>query len=322
MQKTLFITTGDCDGIGLEVFTKSILKIQIPKKLRIIFFTGESTPASEYNRRLRTLTRKFTIFTCTRLSDALNLAPAGPHTLIEVRSAEPPALWVHEVAQLCVRHPHKYAMVTAPLSKPEIQRAGMKEIGHTEILKRVSRAKFALMGFYGKHFNLVLASGHIPIAQIPKRITPKILGEALEAAQELQKSLPSSDRSKPIGILGLNPHAGDSGLIGTEESRWINQWIRRRGRNVRGPLAPDSAFSKDILRQHSVLIALYHDQGLIPFKALHGHGSGVHRTFGVPFIRTSVDHGTAKDIFGKNIADSSSMREAISLAIKLLNSRG
>ncbi|MCE3009384.1 MAG: 4-hydroxythreonine-4-phosphate dehydrogenase PdxA [Proteobacteria bacterium] len=320
--KVLFVTTGDGDGIGLEVFSKSIIKTLIPKHYRLIFFTSSKTPPLEYRRCLKRILRNFKVVTCHHLYDALDVSLIGGKTLIEVHSLQSPARWVESVAKICHQFPDQFGLVTAPLSKPEIKAAGMKEIGHTEILKKVSGAKSALMGFYGAHFNLVLATGHIPLSQVPQNVSAQCLQGAVHAALELRKSLAPAERRKPIGILGLNPHSGDKGLIGLEEMSWMSRWIQKRGRGIRGPLVPDSAFTPSHLRKYSVFVALYHDQGLIPFKTLHGHGSGVHRTLGIPFIRTSVDHGTAKDIFGKNIADASSMREAIALAIKLLNSRG
>ena len=136
----------------------------------------------------------------------------------------------------------------------------------------------------------------------------------------LQKTRSGKSKApRPIGVLGLNPHAGDSGLIGKEEADIITPVLEKlRGEKVpvEGPLVPDSAFTPSLRERYSLYLALYHDQGLIPFKAIHGQ-NGVHITWGLPFVRTSVDHGTAFDIAGQGKADSTSMRLAIEWAIKL-----
>jgi 4-hydroxythreonine-4-phosphate dehydrogenase len=123
----------------------------------------------------------------------------------------------------------------------------------------------------------------------------------------------------PIGLLGLNPHAGDSGLIGQEEQTVISKAMKQLfelGIPVVGPLVPDAAFQKENWGKYSTFVACYHDQGLIPFKSIHGFDSGVHLTLGLSLKRTSVDHGTAKDIFGKNKANPGSMVSALRWAIK------
>jgi 4-hydroxy-L-threonine phosphate dehydrogenase PdxA len=121
-------------------------------------------------------------------------------------------------------------------------------------------------------------------------------------------------------VLGLNPHSGESGLIGKEEKSILIPTLRTiKDGSVVGPLVPDAAFRKENFSKFSVFVALYHDQGLIPFKLVHG-GNGAHVTLGLPFVRTSVDHGTAKDIFGKNVAESTSMEHAIRLAAEMVQS--
>ena len=144
--------------------------------------------------------------------------------------------------------------------------------------------------------------------------------KAVRAADELRKVLDKKQMSRPIAILGLNPHAGEQGLIGSVENRIhakVLETAAEEKLNVDGPLVPDAAFFPKNWSKYSVFVANYHDQGLIPFKMTHGQESGVQVTMGLPFVRTSVDHGTAKDIFGKNKADPRSMLQALEWAIRL-----
>jgi 4-hydroxythreonine-4-phosphate dehydrogenase len=139
----------------------------------------------------------------------------------------------------------------------------------------------------------------------------------------MRRVLDKKPASRPLALLGLNPHAGEEGIIGDTEKKIHHSVIesaRERGVKIEGPLVPDAAFFEKNWSEYSVYIANYHDQGLIPFKMIHGQESGIHLTMGLPFVRTSVDHGTAKDIFGKNKADASSMTLAIEWAIRLSRS--
>jgi len=146
---------------------------------------------------------------------------------------------------------------------------------------------------------------------------------ALESANKLRLQLPVAQQKKPIAVLGLNPHAGEDSLIGTEErdiiSRALTEALKAKI-PVAGPLVPDAAFFEENWKKYSVYLAMYHDQGLIPFKTVHGQKSGVHISLGLPFVRTSVDHGTAKDIFGKYKAIANSMLDAVQACIKLAKS--
>ncbi|MEN0058579.1 MAG: 4-hydroxythreonine-4-phosphate dehydrogenase PdxA, partial [Bdellovibrio sp.] len=209
---------------------------------------------------------------------------------------------------------------TGPLSKTLIYESGLRDMGHTDILKRVSKTQNVHMGFLGREFNVLLATAHIPLNKIAQSLTTENLSLALINANHLRKILPTSLARKPIGLLGLNPHAGEAGLIGDEEGQLfpsLLSFARQHKIPVSGPLVPDAAFLKSNWKKYSVFLALYHDQGLIPFKLVHGQQSGVHISVGLPFIRTSVDHGTAKDIFEKNKALPHSMRDALTWAVKL-----
>lgn len=298
---TLAITTGDTDGIGLEVTLKALNKLGPRPAVSFIVFRERMAP-----QHLQSLdaavSKRFT-------KDHLQVFDMAVN----------PAAWVELAAKKCLQNTWG-GLITGPLSKETIQSFGFSDVGHTDILKRVSGQSELHMGFLGDYFNVVLATGHLSIRDLPARISVPALRSALRSTQVLCSFLPASLARRPIGLVALNPHAGENGILGAEEQTVYKKFLAlpttRRARCV-GPLVPDTAFFKKNWRQFSAFICSYHDQGLIPFKMIHGHKSGVHVTLGLPFIRVSVDHGTAKDIYKKNIADPSSMIRAIQLAEKL-----
>lgn len=308
--KKILITTGDTDGVGFEVAAKALSKVG-PQKNFSFFIWRNAKPQKKFQSLLA---KKFKVVSVRSLSEALAYKTSSSKQLIEIVSEESPALWVEESAQACFEK-RADALVTGPLSKPEIFRAGLNDLGHTDILKRISGSKNATMSFWGKHFRVLLTTGHIPIAQIESKLTTERLDEILKLAIEAKSRLPKALAKRPIAILGLNPHAGDSGLIGDFEQKTLIPWMEKnKSANLVGPLVPDAAFHKDNWNKYSFYIALYHDQGLIPFKTIHGF-AGVHVTLGLPLVRSSVDHGTAKELFGKNKADPTSMMDAIKWAM-------
>lgn len=310
------LTTGDSDGIGLEVAIKALLHLGPQKNVQVILWRTHQEPRSTIFNLFKNLDKSWNRKVVYSLSDALELRGFN---LVDIVSDKSPAHWVEETAYAC-REGLVQALVTGPLSKVTIQEAGFQDIGHTDILKRVARVKDIHMGFIGNKFNVVLATGHIPIKKVSKSIEFKTLKSALLHANQLRLSLDQQVRKLPIGIVGLNPHAGESGLIGTEEInifKKLKSTCKKLKIPYEGPLVPDAAFFPSQWNKYSVYLTMYHDQGLIPFKMIHGQDSGVHISLGVPFIRTSVDHGTAKDIFGKNKANPHSMIDALRWAIKL-----
>ncbi|MBK9324679.1 MAG: 4-hydroxythreonine-4-phosphate dehydrogenase PdxA [Bdellovibrionaceae bacterium] len=313
------ITTGDTDGIGLEVAQKALLSLG---PMRGTHFLLWRSPKS-YPKNLMRIASHFKINSFSSPDDALKYLLSEKMTytqLVEVVSNESPALWVERSAKWCCQK-KIHGIVTGPISKTEIYRAGLKDMGHTDILKRISGVRSVFMGFLGQSFNVVLATSHVPLSTVTSGLTPKTLLGALEAADLLRRTLAPKLRQKPIALVGINPHAGEAGLIGREELQLFPQLIQQaQKKNIRvsPPLSPDSAFQKEQWNQFSVYLTMYHDQGLIPFKMIHKRIGGVHISIGLPFVRTSVDHGTAKDIFGKNKAHAESMVEAIQTCIKLV----
>lgn len=309
------VTTGDVDGIGLEIAIKALEKIGPQRDTRFFLMRSSSVP----KKYLSLLDKKWERRSFSNLSLALESSQEknSSESLFEVVNDQPPPLWVIDATKACLGESLD-GICTGPLSKTLIHRSGLKDLGHTEIFKRLSRCEQVNMGFVGRDFSVVLATDHIPLNKVPSMLTPKLLKTTLDNAKKFVKYLPADRRKLPIALLGLNPHAGECGLLGGEEEILVKQlksYLKNEA--IIGPLPPDVAFLRENWTKYSVYVATYHDQGLIPFKMVHGQDSGVHVSLGLPFVRTSVDHGTAKDIFGQDCANPNSMIEALAWSQRL-----
>lgn len=322
--KLIAITTGDPNGIGFEVTAKSLVDKKLIKQCNnVIFFLFR-----DYQQHLKQselfskIDKKWNRIVFDNINDAFDFVKKAVITnqthkniLIDLKLKTSAPEWVFLASKLCKQKKFN-SLVTAPLSKTLINKSGFKQIGHTGIFKTFYPNKPLHMGFIGKDFNVVLATDHISLKSVSKSLTLSKLKLALNAGLELKKLLKSKH---PIAVLGLNPHSGEEGLMGNEEKKYsqlLNSSVYRK--NFVGPLIPDAAFLKKNWNQYCLYICLYHDQGLIPFKMHHGQDSGVHMTLGLPFIRTSVDHGTAFDLYNKNLANYASMLDAILINLQLL----
>ncbi len=212
------------------------------------------------------------------------------------------------------------AIVTAPISKKSLEAAGYPWPGHTEFLAEKTGGHKVVMMMASPTLKVSLVTIHLPLEEVPKKITEeKIIDTVQITHRSLQKFW--GFKSPRVAVCGLNPHAGEEGLLGEEEIRVIGpalEKLRKMGLNIEGPCVPDAVFHQAYEGQYDAVVCMYHDQGLIPFKMLHFR-DGVNVTLGLPIIRTSPDHGTAFDIVGKGIADPSSMKAAIELAIQMVN---
>jgi len=209
------------------------------------------------------------------------------------------------------------AIATAPISKKAFALAGLPWRGHTDLLAHLTGASFVAMMFHADALRVVLATIHEPLAAVPRLLTRELSERVIRLAA---RELPRFGFSRPrLAVCGLNPHAGEGGVLGEEEQRIIEPAIAAcasDGISVAGPYAADTLFVRASRGEFDAIIACYHDQGLIPVKLL-AFGKSVNVTLGLPIIRTSVDHGTAFDIAGRNRADPGSMIEAVTLAAKL-----
>lgn len=336
MEKPIIgLTQGDTNGVGLEIVLKTIL----PEG-----FTDICTPVVFANKRLliRTLqmmgeTMKFQ--TIESAADArrgkINVVDLPEHP-VEVKYGEPTAesglaaLASLEAACAALEAGDIDALVTAPISKEAIQSDAFRFPGHTEYLEArfadadspEDSARQASMILFNDDLRVALMTTHLPLAKVSGTIrADKIVETVARLDRTLRRDF-ACDRPR-IAVLSLNPHNGDGGLLGDEEQREIIPAIHALAERkilAFGPYSADGFFGSGQWREFDAVLAMYHDQGLIPFKTLAGQ-SGVNFTSGLEVIRTSPDHGTAYDIAGRNLADPDSMREAVYKAIDLLRAR-
>jgi len=213
------------------------------------------------------------------------------------------------------------AIATAPVNKEAFALAGLQWKGHTDLLAHLTGTPRVAMMFHAEALRVVLATVHVPIADVPRLITSELMEFTIDLAA---RELPRFGYARPrLAVAGLNPHAGEHGVIGHEDEDVLRPAIaacKARGVDVSGPWPADTVFGRAARGEFDAVIACYHDQGLIPVKLL-AFGEAVNVTLGLPIIRTSVDHGTAFDIAGRGVAEHSSLVQAIRLAARLAGSR-
>lgn len=214
------------------------------------------------------------------------------------------------------------AITTCPIAKDALQQAGFQYPGHTEMLVDLTKAYRYTMMMAGPSLRVTLATIHCRLAEVPGTISQHLVEDLIDITQRsLQMDFGMS--TPAIGVAGLNPHAGESGIFGNEELNHIEPAVRSaqdKGINVSGPYPPDTIFFKAAEGQFDCVVCMYHDQGLIPFKLLH-FNDGVNVTLGLPIVRTSVDHGTAYDIAGKGLASAESLEAAVTMAHEIQMNR-
>ena len=272
-------------------------------------------------------TTRSRVLVCDPKSAALRPSPAGefPRGLESARAA---MTWLANGAQDCLRG-DSHALVTAPVCKETIIDAGYPDfVGQTEFLAGLAGVPDPVMMLLGaddrgRWLRVALATIHIPLAEVARRLSASAvelaIGRAIDACHDLRLA------SARIGVCGLNPHAGEGGKIGREELSVIAPAIsrvrsQRRDALIEGPVPADTLFYRAYRGEFDAVVAMYHDQGLAPLKMV-AFENGVNWTLGLPFVRTSPDHGTAFDIAGKGIANAQSMRSAIQLARQLIRTR-
>ncbi|MDI6752415.1 MAG: 4-hydroxythreonine-4-phosphate dehydrogenase PdxA [bacterium] len=307
MKPVIGITMGDAGGIGPEVIAKALDSVAGICHPLVI---GEKNTFFRY-RKIRVIEDISQIaFNEPNLLDLKNLSKIGPGRF-SLRTGRASYEYILKCFPL-LKEKKIEAMVTAPICKEAMNLAGLRFAGHTDLLASLSKSKVAMM-FVSEPLKVTLATIHIPLADVPSQITKDRVYQAIK----LSNSCLTSDfkiKEPKILVLGLNPHAGEGGLFGREEEE-IKKAIKRaikEGMSVEGPLPPDTAF----LKKADCFVVMYHDQGLIPLKML-AFDTAVNLTLGIPFIRTSPDHGCGFDIAGKNMASPTSMIEAIRLAVRL-----
>lgn len=311
-MNTIHITTGDIDGIGLETSIKALSKLGPQKNTQFILWRSAKINKEifkQLDKNFNRLSINEKIFFKNSYKDKKE------NILIDIVSSPTPTQWVVKATKNCLQNKKTTALVTGPLSKIQMKKENFQEKGHTELLKKLSLTDYVFMTFLGEFFNVILLTGHVPLKKV--KWNEKKLNKCIQLCWQIKNHLPINKQNKKLAILAFNPHAGEEGLLGTEEitlSRTIKKWKHK----VEGPLIPDAAFFKENWKKYLIYICLYHDQALIPFKMIHERKS-FQLSLGLPFIRTSVSHGTAKDIFEQNKADAVSMRQALLWAVQSLN---
>lgn len=286
MQKTIAITCGDPAGIGPEIVAAA-LKSTLPNGYKFLVI-GD---------------------------DAENIKVGEPSKA----SAKCAVEYLDKAIELAAEHKAE-AIVTAPLSKKAINDAGIDFIGQTEYIAAKTNSHNPVMLFVGDKLKVALVTRHIALKKVTLVLTQERIVSTLSVCAEgLRKYF--GIISPTIAVCGLNPHAGEGGTFGREEINIIVPAIelaKSKGLNVMGPFPADTLFRKALKEKYDLILAMYHDQGLAPIKAL---GDSVNVTLGLPFVRTSPDHGTAFDIAGKGVADHTSMIAAIKLACQMLDAK-
>ena len=215
----------------------------------------------------------------------------------------------------CIKKEFK-GLVTGPINKELINQSGFEFSGHTEFLSDISNVKKVVMLLMNKKLKVALLTTHIPLSEVPSKISKKNLEETVSIISKEFKNRWKIENPS-ICLLGLNPHAGEGGYIGHEDEEILKPFVSSSGENVYGPISADTAFIEKNINKYDVFLAMYHDQGLPVIKSMC-FGNTLNVTLGLPFIRISVDHGTAYEIAGKNKADFSSMEEALKTSVSLL----
>lgn len=316
------ITAGDLNGIGLETALKSLYGTGWPNDQRAVLI-GSRPVIRQQCKKLRLPVPPAwspedhpAPKEPVSVWDPCDVTPAWKPGTIRADASLAAYAWIKAAAAACMDG-RLDAMVTAPICKEGFHKAGINVPGHTELLAQLTRTKKFAMMLFGGPLRVVLATRHIPIADVPKLITKKLIAESviMTAGALAWMGL----KRKRIAVCGLNPHAGEGGSIGLEDKFIISPAVKnlkRKGLDVHGPLPADTVFHYAATGAYDAVIAMYHDQGLAPLKLI-AFDSGVNLTLGLPIVRTSPDHGTAFDIAGKNKANPSSMTEAIVQARKL-----
>lgn len=322
------ISCGDINGIGMEIIIKTLSDPLLQQSFTTVVY-GSGKIAGYYRKNMGLNDFSFNIVNSAeeikmKKANLINLwneevvVNMGQST----ESGGKYALRSLEAATKDLASGKIDVLVTAPINKHNIQNDRFRFPGHTEYLAKMSNVNDALMFMVSGDLRIGVVTGHIPVSQVSQNISKdKIVRMARIMNQSLMRDF--GIRKPKIAVLGLNPHAGDNGLIGDEDRSIIEPAVsalKNEGILAMGPYPADGFFGNGNYKNFDAVLAMYHDQGLIPFKTI-SFGSGVNYTAGLPIVRTSPDHGTAYDLVGKGTADESSFRNAIYLATDIYLNR-
>lgn len=310
------VTLGDPAGVGGEVILKALADPEITTSAELVVVGDRSAiEAAERSTGVKFDTLGVKLHEC----DALSTDQPIVYGALRAEYGKAAVRYVHDATVMCLKH-EVDAMVTAPLNKEAVTLNGMQFSGHTEYIAELCGVSGSRMLLAGTKLSVIHVSTHVSLKQACNLNTDRIV-ETIVLGNEAMKLL---GRAKPrIAVCGLNPHAGEHGLFGSEDEEFIRPSVdacRSRGIHCEGPVAPDTIFFKAARGSHDLIVAMYHDQGHIPMKLLDFEAT-VNVSLGIPIIRTSVDHGTAFDIAGKNLASEANMKAAIRMAVTMAQHR-
>ncbi|MCF6148506.1 MAG: 4-hydroxythreonine-4-phosphate dehydrogenase PdxA [Candidatus Kuenenia sp.] len=320
------ITMGDPCGIGPEIIVRALASASLKRAANYLIL-GNQEVLDRTIKSLKIPLHYKTISDDSSIEDItspLSLLSTEYFTPALIKKRGPTKeggalsfLWIEKGIHLALQGKIN-ALVTAPISKEAIHMAGHNYPGHTEILCDLSRVKRVVMLMVGGTLRVAFVTTHIALKEIPHSITVKNVLETITISNDYLKKY-FNIKNPRIAVCGVNPHAGEEGIFGNEEEKIIAPAVKK-ARNLvitcDGPVSADTVFYKALKGTYDLVVSMYHDQGAIPLK-LHAFEIGVNITLGIPFIRTSPDHGTAYDIAGKGIANPESMKEAIKMAIMM-----
>tara|TARA_B100000900_G_C20579668_1_gene716930 strand:+ start:104 stop:1054 length:951 start_codon:yes stop_codon:yes gene_type:complete len=314
-MKKIFISPGDPSGIGPEITLKALAK---NKSIQNHFIIGGDANYFEGFAKKLKLNLKFD----EEGSESENLKIKHFPLDDEIELGNPKINHSNYIIDVlsygslgCLSKKY-HGLVTGPINKELINKSGFEFSGHTEFLADISNVKKVVMLLMNKSLKVALLTTHIPLSEVPKKVTLENLKKTIDIIDHDLVEIWKIKQPK-IGILGLNPHAGEGGFLGSEEEEIIKPFIKSSKKDLYGPISADTAFIPKNIKKYDLFLAMFHDQGLPVIKSL-GFGDTLNITLGLPFLRISVDHGTAYEIANKNVADFSSMDEALKKAYKLL----
>jgi 4-hydroxythreonine-4-phosphate dehydrogenase len=323
-MNTFIFTCGDLNGVGSELVIKTLNRVAPNSKNKFIFICPQNVFNIEINK-IKPLFN-FEIINSTKYScdlpvSVINFGDFKRKLGIPTKQSGKAAYKALTIAYKISNNSLNKAIITAPISKIALAYAKINFPGHTEMLAEWYNVKSFVMMFLSNSIKAALLTIHQPIKRVPELITKDLMTSKFDVIIEaLQNDF--NIKSPKIAVLGLNPHAGESGLIGEEEKDIIIPTIKKftKRKYLSGPFSPDAFFGMKMYMKFDVVVGMYHDQILNPFKLLN-FNRGVNFTAGLPIVRTSPDHGTAFDIAGKGIADESSMVKAYHYARTILCNR-
>lgn len=322
------ISLGDVNGIGVEVLLKAVVDTRLSDLCTLIVY-GSSRVTSFHRKLLGIQDFSFNIINEVSQANSkrANLINCWQEELkielgVSNEIAGKYSYIALQKASADLKDGKIDALVTLPINKHNVMQAGFEFPGHTEYLQSLTEAKESMMLMVNDYLKIGFVTGHMALKDVAHSITQeKIIGKLSVLNDSLKQDF--GIRKPRIAVLGLNPHAGDKGAIGQEEEKTIIPALEKanqKGIITFGPYSADGFFGNHQYKQFDAVLAMYHDQGLIPFKSL-SYDEGVNFTAGLPFVRTSPAHGTGYDIAGKNVASESSFREAVYKAIDIVRKR-